>query len=742
MKLRAIILLVSLLNFGLASAQKHPCLTLTQQGIKDIKANLGKVPLYDKSLKAAIKSVDSEIIKPIEVPIPKDMAGGYSHEAHRKNYSTMEKAGMLYQITGDVKYAKYLKEIFYKYAELYPTLGLHPAKNSYARGKLFWQALNDANWLVSVSQAYDCVYDWLSKSDREHIEKNLLLPYANFLSIESPQFFNRIHNHSTWGCAGVGMLGLVLNNEELINRALYGAPEAKTQKEKYDNDGGLIKQMGEEKKGFLAQIDGLFSPDGLYSEGAYYHRYGAYPFLIFAVSLQNTRPELKIFQYRDSLLIKSVYTLLDQTTSKGEFFPINDAQKGMSIFNSSLISSVDIAYHYGKKDSYLLPIAALQNEVILEDAGMSIAKNIQNSQKLSAKKSSIYRDGIDGKGGVLGIIRTNKDMNLVFKSGTHGMGHGHFDQLSYCYYQNGQEVIQDYGFARFANIEQKAGGVYLPENTTFAKQTVAHNTVVVNESSQYKAVSDEADKYSPTLNYYDFSNPEIQIISAKDSNGYNGVLMNRTLVMVESKDFKSPFLIDIFSVNAKSENTLDLPLYYLGQIMAQNFTIKTPNELKKIGNKNGYQHIWKEAQGVADPENSSLTWLNAGVFHTYITTTTAKDSIFLGRIGASDPHFNLRPDPVLILRRKAANTVFASVLESHGSYSPVTEKAVNPYTNFQKIELKDTTDGYTALELSTKEGQRWLLVVSNQPTSSSQNHQVTVGNQKFTWQGHYTLTKF
>lgn len=719
-------------------AQTHPCLTLTKKGLKEIKANLGKTPLYDKSFEAVRKAVDIEISKEIDVPIPKELAGGYSHEVHRKNYNTMENAGMLFQITGDVKYAKYLKAILHKYADLYPTLGLHPAPNSYARGKLFWQCLNDANWLVSVSQAYDCVYDWLGKTDRDRIEKDLFIPFVNFLSIESPQFFNRIHNHSTWGCAGVGMIGLVMNNDEFVKRALYGAADKTKLKVQHDNDGGLISY---EKSGFLSQIDGLFSPDGLYSEGAYYHRYGAYPFLIFAASLQNTRPELKIFQYRDSLLTKSVYALLDQTTSKGEFFPLNDAQKGMSIYNSSLISAVDVAYHYGKRDPSLLSIAALQDEVVLDESGMAVAKNIKNKKPLTYK-SILYKDGIDGKGGALGIIRTKNDFNLVFKSGTHGMGYGHFDQLSYSYYLKGNEVVQDYGMARFVNIEQKAGGVYLPENTTFAKQTIGHNTLVVNKITQYKGSSDEADKYSPSLNFYDFSNPEIQAISSKDSNAYAGVVLNRTLIMVDSKAFKNPFLIDVLKVDSKSENILDLPLYYMGQLMSTDFKTTVPNELKKLGSKNGYQHIWKEAQGMANNGNSSLSWLGNGTFHTYISTTTSQDTLILGRVGASDPNFNLRRDPLMILRRKAANTTFAAVLESHGSYSPVTEKAINSYTHIEKIEVVSEQPAYTFLKLTDKEKKTWILGISNQNFQNNKNHSVTIEGKAIVWKGPYTFVKF
>ena len=43
------------------------------------------------------------------------------------------------------------------------------------------------------------------------------------------------------------------------------------------------------------------------------------------------------------------------------------------------------------------------------------------------------------------------------------MGHGHFDKLHWLYFDNGREIISDYGAARFLNIEAKYGGHYLPE---------------------------------------------------------------------------------------------------------------------------------------------------------------------------------------------------------------------------------------------------------------------------------------
>ena len=201
-------------------AQQHPSLTLTPEGVELIRSELGNIPLFDQAIEEARKEVDAEIDLGVIVPIPKDMAGGYTHQRHKRNFFILQKAGNLYQITQEEKYAKYIKESLMAYAKMYPTLPLHPTNKSYATGKIFWQCLNDANWLVYVSQAYDCIYNYLSEEERVYLEKDLFRPFAEFLSTGNPKFFNRIHNHSTWANAAVGMIGLVMNDAEVIQWSL------------------------------------------------------------------------------------------------------------------------------------------------------------------------------------------------------------------------------------------------------------------------------------------------------------------------------------------------------------------------------------------------------------------------------------------------------------------------------------------------------------------------------------------
>ncbi|WP_405564519.1 alginate lyase family protein [Polaribacter sp. Asnod6-C07] len=718
------------------SNSQHPKLILTAQGVKDIRAQLGTIPIFDNSLQKVKEEVDAEIALGIETPIPKDYSGGYTHSRHKRNWFILQKAGVLYQILDDEKYAKYVKDMLMQYEEMYKTLPLHPKTRSYARGKLFWQCLNDSNWLVYVSQAYDCIYNYLTEEERNKLETNLFKPFADHISVDSPQFYQRVHNHSTWGNAAVGMIGLVMDDEELIQRALYGIKGKEMDKTAKDDDGGFINKSG--KAGFLANIEEPFSPDGYYNEGPYYQRYAMYPFLIFAEGLHNVKPELKIFEYKEGVLLKSINALLNLSDADGDFFPLNDGQKGMSYYTGALVTAVDISYKYGSQDAGLLSIAEKQNSVLLDDSGLAVALGIREGKVKSFEKKSInLSDGPKGKQGGVGILR-NQDMELVFKYASQGSSHGHYDKLSYSLYENGEEVIQDYGLARFVNIEQKGGGNYLKENKTWAKQTIAHNTVTQNETSHYQGKYEIGSQNHPDLHYFSSDDENVQIVSSKVSNTYSGTEMHRTMAVIKDQDFEKPFVLDIMKVEAESKNQYDFPFYYFGQVLDANFEYKTPKFLKPLGKKNGYQHLFLEGEAKATNENSKFSWFNNNKFYTLTSITNNKDELLFTRIGANDPQFNLRRDPALILRRNnVKNTTFVSVIESHGSYSAVSESALNSKSSIVKLQVILDSDSYTAIEITSIKGNTKLFITSNKNASKEAKHTLSIKGKNYSWVGAY-----
>ena len=384
---------LSLIVLGLAvpalsQAGDHPKLIMTKAGVEKIRAELGTVPLFDATVQSVKAEVDAEIEMGIDTPVPKDYSGGYTHERHKRNFVVMQQAGVLYQILEDEKYARYVRDMLFQYEAMYKDLPVNPKERSYARGKLFWQCLNDSNWLVYVSQAYDTIYDWLSAEERKTLEENLFRPFADHISVNSPQFFNRVHNHSTWGNAAVGMIGLVMGDDALVERALYGIPFEDIDVAAKDNDGGFIFDR-DGRAGFLANLDEPFSPDGYYTEGPYYQRYAMYPFLIFAQGLDNAKPDLEVLQHKDGVLLKAVDALLALSDADGEFFPLNDGQKGMSYQTGALVTAVDIAFHVGGQDPRLLSIAEKQGRVLLDDSGFSVAAAIRDGKAQPFEKKSI-----------------------------------------------------------------------------------------------------------------------------------------------------------------------------------------------------------------------------------------------------------------------------------------------------------------------------------------------------------------
>ncbi len=68
-------------------------------------------------------------------------------------------------------------------------------------------------------QAYDCVYDYVSASDRKKINEDLFAAAVKELTEVNGKIFNLIHNHGTWSVAAVGMTGYVTGNKDWVEMA-------------------------------------------------------------------------------------------------------------------------------------------------------------------------------------------------------------------------------------------------------------------------------------------------------------------------------------------------------------------------------------------------------------------------------------------------------------------------------------------------------------------------------------------
>ncbi len=716
-----------------ALAGDHPSLMLTKAGVAEMCGDKECAPSFFLSLERTMAGANAAVAAPIVVPQPKDGGGGYTHERHKLNYYEMVDCGIAYQLTGEAKYARRVADMLAAYAKLYPTLGFHPMTLSPAPGRIFWQTLNESVWLVHTAMAYDCVYDYMTPAERSNVEANLFRPMADFLMYgmegnrQNNKVFNRMHNHATWATSAVGMIGMAMGDEALVNKALYGT----------DGTG--------KKGGFIRQLDYLFSPDGYFTEGAYYQRYAIWPFMVFAQCIDHTMPELNIFRYRDGILLKAVDTLL-QLAYDGRFMRFNDALvKGYDA--QELVYAVNIAYNADKSNKQLLDVAQrYQGWVLPTDAGYAVSRAIHHGEARPLKfVSALYRDGRDGTEGGVAVIRsTDPALNsaVTLKATAHGLSHGHYDKLTIAYYDNDNEVLVDYGAARWLNIEAKYKGHYTLENKSFAMSTVAHNTLVVDEGSHFGGKYDEAMKHHADIWFTDFAKPGIQIMSAKDAAAYTGVKMQRTVAYITTPFLQYPLILDVLRAESASAHKYDYPVWYGGHMVSLNFPYeKALTSMSVLGEAEGYRHLWKMASGRnTESPMTCFTWIAGDRFYSVNTATTPQSEMVMVEVGANDPDFNLRPARGYMIREQGkTNHTFFSSIESHGTYDLQVEQSDNLTSSCTGVKLLADTADYTVARAEYAGGHSVVLCVANATADAKAKHKVKTAEGAFAWTGAYDV---
>ena len=712
---------------------QHPVTFITPQETIDVKKNITRFPLLQSSFQRLKNETDPWLNREVDVPFPKDAAGGYTHEKHKANYLLMFNSAVLYNITGDQKYSNLVRQILLKYAKLNPTLKNHPQATSSSPGRIFWQALNDANWMVYTGMAYDLVYNSLKQSDRTIIEEGAFKPEVDFVTKDLSAWFNLIHNHAVWATAGVGIIGVATNNQKYIDLALLGT-----------------KQNG--TSGFYALLNQLFSPDGYYTEGPYYTRYALLPFMMFANTINNKFPSKKIFSYRDSILKKAVQTSLQYTNTDAIFYPLNDAIKDKNYTTVEMMIAVNISTKvYGLQPDFLT-VAQKQQNVLLTKGGLVLAKAIALKSTIPAifpYKTIENSDGAKGDKGGVSILRNGYGTNLtslIFKYTSHGLSHGHYDKLNINLFDQGNEILQDYGSARFVGVEQKYGGRYLPENAGFATQTIAHNTIVMDETSHFKGTEKIAEQFAPIKLYSNLnsvvrensSSSKVLFVSAMDSNAYPSTTLRRSLYLITLPN-QPKLIIDIFQANSNSQHQYDLPFHYLGQFINASFNYNYyKTNMQPVGFKNGYQYLWKEAETKQADTTIQFTFLNGQSYYSISSMLTDTATILFARLGANDPNFNLRREPSIIIRKKGKDISFVNVIELHGKYDPVNEVSTGANSSVQKIKIIQENEDVIVSEVSLKSGNL-LVLACKRDFSELNKHFIKIANSKLEWVGPFTI---
>ncbi|MEO9655544.1 heparinase II/III domain-containing protein [Marinomonas sp.] len=692
-----------------------------------LRSQVGASSLMGKTIAGHVQDVDAFLQLPLEVPGHGE-AGGYEHNRHKQNYKYMHLAGNLFLVTQDKKYADFVVDLLSLYADKYLSFGFHVQKNTNPTGRLFHQILNEHCWLLFSSLAYSSVLHVMTEQQRAHIESRLFEPMLDMFTVKYGHDFDRIHNHGIWAVAAVGICGLVLGKPEYMKKSIYGQDNNAT-------------------GGFLAQLSQLFSPAGYYLEGPYYHRYAIYPTCLFAEVIHRHMPEVDIYGYKDGVIGRTVNALLATAYPNGVFPALNDASRTMGVTDAGVQVALSVLSEHYSCDDNVIGMAELQGEVWLHASGLSLSKAHEEAQQKGDVKKPYWpsvelNEGANGDCGAIAFLRLKGEgeniAQLTMNYGQHGMGHGHFDTLGISFYNGGQEVLKEYGFARWVNVEPKFGGRYLPENVSYARQTIAHNIVTVDQRSQNHFDVVRADSVHGTPHFFVEKSDQVAV-SAFAEQHYDDVIMQRSAFLINHKEFDSPLLIDLYRIEGEGEHCYDYSHQYEGQIVQTNFSYTSYTELSPWGEDQGYQHLWKLASGEA-PKSTLISWLQGNHYYSWHgTSSNHQDEIVFTTIGAQDPIFNLRNDTGFSLRSHGGTTLFASALETHGYFNEEFEQSTQARGKVKSIEIIGHNELGSVVRIYL--GQKaFVLMVSNQKACiQSTQHELVFAGKTYCWQGFYAV---
>ncbi|HHF3252845.1 TPA: heparinase II/III family protein [Vibrio alginolyticus] len=705
---------------------------LTEAEVELLRKEVGKPSLMGKSIEANRKELEAFMRLPLDVPGHGE-AGGYEHNRHKQNYTYMNLAGRLFLITQEEKYAQFVKDLLAIYAEKYLTFDFHVQKNTNPTGRLFHQILNEHCWLMFTSLAYSCVASVMTEEELTAVVERIFEPMLDMFTVKYAHDFDRIHNHGIWAVAAVGICGLAIGKPEYLEMSVYG-------------------QDRDDTGGFLAQISQLFAPSGYYMEGPYYHRYAIRPTCVFAEVVHRHMPEVDIYNYKDKVIGNTVQAMLATAYPNGEFPALNDASRTMSITDMGVQVAVSVySKHYGMDDN-ILGMAKIQNAVWMHPCGLELS---QAYDKAIADReigmpfwpSVELNEGPTGNNGAQGFIRmqdkTGDVSQLVMNYGQHGMGHGNFDTLGITFFNRGQEVLREYGFCRWVNVEPKFGGRYLDENKSYARQTIAHNAVTIDEQCQNGFDVDRADSVHGLPHFFKVEGTEINGMSAFANDHYPNTDMQRSVFMLNLDELEAPLLLDLYRIEGEGEHQYDYSHQYDGQIVRTNFDYQSFGELSTLGDDFGYQHLWKVASSKVQ-DTALVSWLQNNTYYTWLgTSSSAKQNgdneVIFTRTGANDPSFNLRSEPAFILRSKGESTLFASVLETHGYFNEEFEQSVNARGQVKDIRVVGYNAVGSIVEITTEKSLVTVMISNVLGADDQTPHQVELNGKTYSWNGFYSL---
>ena len=612
----------------------HPTLLVTKDAIAAIKAKVARHDWAKKSYEKLVAEADAWLKRPVELPdrggqwwhwysCPKcgsrlHTLGPTKHECRTcgKVYSgepydtvvlsrihsdlakAVETLGLAFQLSGEKRYAAKAAEILFAYADRYLTYKRHTTRGQdrVGGGRVGPQTLDESTWLIPVVRGYDLVWETLSEEERRTIEGKLLRPAAELIV----EHRIGIHNIQCWKNSAVGLVGICLDEPRFLADAVTSG------------------------RGIHAQLKRGILDDGMWFEGSWsYHYYTMSALEPLAVGLRHVGVDVYTDRY------KGLYAApLDFALPNGLLPAVNDSGEANAY---GAWYRYEVAYARWRDPRFAAMLEGRsrvsRDSLLFGEAELGEGAELPSGSRNYPVAGYAYLQPDAGKDAPV----------VILDYAPHGGGHGHPDKLQLLLYANGQLVAPDPGSIHYG----------VPLHREWYKQTVSHNTVVVDGKSQ---------KPCQGKLLFFHATPELSVASATADDAYDGVAFGRTVAMLPGG-----FVVDLVELTSAALHTYDWLFHCYGEPGAR---IAAGDKVPAPGTTNGYQHIrdWRGA-GMTEREPVTGQW-TSGKTTVALHMLAEPDTLVYAGHGPGRPPS--RKLPTLIVRRRLHTAVFASAFRIGG----------------------------------------------------------------------------
>jgi oligo-alginate lyase len=399
-----------------------------------------------------IDPITKQIFLGDEEDIEKDYDGVVIGFIHNTWALGLVHLGLAYQITSDTAYFNKAKQILLGYADLYPTLPMRTRSSkrlgAQGFGKIHVQDLNEAQWLVNMTEGADLIWDKLTQKERETISTQLLRPAVAVVN----ERIADTTNIQCWRNTATGMVGFLLQDAQLIQTAM------------------------DDKTGFAAQVKYGFNADGMTKDlSPNYQFFTLHPLCLLAQAAINNNYPVNI-----EPMHKMFATPIALSNPKLMLPPFNDSRP---VIVSQEAFLYEWAYSKFKDSTFQEVLINPKRAYYLVESGYKFtgwnllfgSPNLMRPYPLKIQSKNFDSTGV----ALLTKGKDNANLSCYVKytNQTKNLRHFHNAQLDMAIIKGDEYITVMPGNLNYAS----------PLSDGWYRSSVAHNTLVLNQKTQRRA---------------------------------------------------------------------------------------------------------------------------------------------------------------------------------------------------------------------------------------------------------------